>query len=747
MSKKSRRPEVDAVRPATWLLLAGLVVLGVIAYCNSFGAPLVFDDLLSIQKNPGVRFGEFGRDPFAGRWLLYVTYTLNYMWTGQDVWSYHLVNLVLHLLDGILIFFVALRIFERAIGVGRRQRIWAFLAAGFFLVHPVQTEAVTYISQRSEMLSAIFFIAAFWIFVRWPENKIGILLSLIIAIPFLLALSSKETAISLPAMMFLYDFIFISDGSIRAMASRWTFYATYLLGGVAVGYYLVTVTLRQSVGPTLQGHLSSSHYFYTELRVMTRYVYLIFLPIGQRLDYNYRPSASFLEPSVVLSFLFISAILVFAWRIRSKHKVFSFSIFWFFLALAPTSSFLPIQDVIFEHRLYLPLVGVCLAFPILMDLISTQAQSRYRLAISAGAASVVALSLLTAGALIRNYVWGDEVRLWEEGVEKTPQSGRAYDGLMWAYFKQGKYDEAIKTMNKAIQVIPESARDLRETLANLFLKTGKYDDAIAIFKESAEYAGSNKDRAAMEWNNVGAAYLYKWNQLQAERSRTEMSEQTFAERRDQILIPASEAFLKASETDLGATAYLDSYINTLFYMQNTDPVVSKSLANPNIRESYRDLYIVGKYAFLKGMQAVDEKRDGTDFLLKAVEFFEAAEKLNKTERLLYFNHAFALNALGKQDDAIAKYLQAIRIDPIFSEAHLNLGLIYMYRKDYPKAVDHISEILRFDPNNRSANLNLGRINCAQGDRTAAKEHLQMVLGANVNDSDALQVWQQCGLSQ
>lgn len=744
MTRKSRTIAPVDTPPAVWWFIAGLFAIGVLAYCNSFHAPLVFDDLLSIQKNTGVRFGEFGRDPFAGRWLLFVTFTLNYLWTGQEVWSYHLVNLVLHLINGVLIFFIALRIFERTEIQAQHQRFWAFLAAAFFLVQPVQTESVTYISQRAEVLSTLFYAVAFLLFVRWPEAKIGVLASVVIAVPYLLAVNSKESAISLPAVLFLYDFIFISECSFRRLLSRWTFYATYLIGGVVVGYYLVTVVLRQSVGVGLAGHLSRSAYFLTELRVITRYIFLVFFPVGLNLDYQYRASSQFLEPAVVLSFLFLSSIIVLAWSIRRKHKVFAFSIFWFFLALAPTSSVIPILDVIFEHRLYLPLVGVCLSFPCFIDLLLEKVRSQYKTGLSIKTVSLFILTLLVIGTLQRNYVWGDEVRLFEDGVLKSPKNARAYDGLMWSYYKRGEYQKAAEAMRMGMDHVPESASDFSETLALMYLRSGRYDDAIPIYKASAERPGAAPDRAAMSWNNLGLIALSKWNQLKLRRNT--MSPEQFKEERDRILKPGAEAFLKATELDTGVLSYLDSYLNVLFDMGAEGPFVTQAISRITPQNgAFHDLYVVGKFAMLKGLQEVDEGRNGSDYLQQAVKFFERAEASNKSEKLLFFNHALILNYLGDQDGAIVLYLQAIRLDTLFNEAHFNLGMIYVNRKETAKAMDHLTEVLRYDPNNRTANLNLGKLYCSQGDRESARKYLQTVLGLNPNDGEATTAWHQCGL--
>src|SRR4051812_27979343 len=108
--------------PSLWLLLAALVALGVIAYWNSFDVPLVFDDQFTIQRNAGVRFGDLNWNLLAGRSLLFLTFALNYVWTGQEVWSYHVVNLALHLIDGLLVFFVASHLFQRGQIAERQSR-------------------------------------------------------------------------------------------------------------------------------------------------------------------------------------------------------------------------------------------------------------------------------------------------------------------------------------------------------------------------------------------------------------------------------------------------------------------------------------------------------------------------------------------------------------------------------------------------------------------------------------------------
>src|SRR3990167_8532351 len=162
------------MKTSTAFLILALITLA--AYANSFSVPFVFDDMGTIQGNPDVRSGPFIWDLLQSRSILYLTFTLNSRWSGQDVWSYHLVNFLMHLGNGLLLFAIAERLLN--------HRTYALMAASLFLVHPVQTESVTYISSRSELLSTFFYLIAILIFIAWPRERIGLLCAIVIAIPF-----------------------------------------------------------------------------------------------------------------------------------------------------------------------------------------------------------------------------------------------------------------------------------------------------------------------------------------------------------------------------------------------------------------------------------------------------------------------------------------------------------------------------------------------------------------------------------
>jgi tetratricopeptide (TPR) repeat protein len=382
------------------------------------------------------------------------------------------------------------------------------------------------------------------------------------------------------------------------------------------------------------------------------------------------------------------------------------------------------------------MVGVCLSFPFLVSAVLQQMRSRMKINGSAVVYSSVLITVLTIGTMLRNQVWRDEVRLWSDVVSKSPRSDRGYNSIAFAYLKRSELQLAINTLEEGMRAIPEKRQDFIDTLGNLYLKVGRSDDAIELFKENiGHFTG---DRKANAYNNLGVAYLYKWNGLQARRSQ--MSVQAFEAEKEQILRPAAEAFSKGLEVNRDLTWMLDSYVNILHDLDSDASLESTALDALTLKEDsggvfndFNSFYTLGKIAFLRN-----------DFA-KADQYFEQAEKVRNDLKLLYFNHGYALDQLKKKDQAIAKYLMAVRLDPIFIEAHHNVAQIYMERNDFPNAIDHFREVLRYDPKHVSTNLNLAKIYAIQGNMQRARSYLQTVFEISPGNPQAIQISQQFGL--
>ena len=710
------------IQASTVALLLILLAAGTVAYINSFGAPMVFDDLPTIQKNAGVQFGDFLRPEIATtRPVLYVTFTVNYLLHQEKVWGYHLVNLILHLLNGIVIFFIADELFRRTLSDEAGRRWASFLAAGFFLLHPIQTESVTYISSRSESLSTFFFALGVLVFVKRRPEKIGFLWSLVILIPFLLGLGAKETVITLPATLLLIDFLFLADGEVRPLFKRWSFYATFVAGGIFAAYFLITRVLVGSIGPGLQGHLSRYEYFLTQIRIVVSYVRLLVLPVGLNLDYDIRPSSTLFEPAVILSALFLAGLIGLAWYIRRVEPVVSLAILWFFITLSPTSSFIPILDTMFEHRLYLPMVGVCLAFPVVMTRLFKN---------RAAIVSAVLLAVLGGATLSRNQVWGSDLTLWADVVSKSPGKARGYSSLALGYFKRAQYDKAIEVLQDGYDQVPGTMdrRSFVESIGNMYMQLGRLPEAAEAFEATTKV--DDKPAASLGYNNLGNAYMRMFREL--EQRRAQVGEAEFQRQGGDLLHKAQVALVQSVQLNPAFFWPFDLYIDVVVASGQAELLLRQMEGELQKKKEPRAYYAIGKIALLRNDYAT------------AAAYFKEATTLDPTQKVMFFNYGYVLERLQRLDEAKESYRQAIRLDTLFGDAHHNLGLIYSRQKQYTEAMNEFDASLRLNPNRTQTHLEMARILIERGDREGARRHLLNVLSSAPQDETAQALLRQIG---
>ena len=631
--------------------------------------------------------------------------------------------------------FVAEHVLRRVGLDSSKVRAYAVLAATFFVVHPVQTEAVTYISSRSELLSTVFYLLAFLLFIKTPDRRVGFLFSLPIAAIAYLGLQSKETVISIPAVLLVYDFLMRGNASFRPVLTRWRFYATFLAGGAGAAYLLLTGPLSGAVGGTLPGHLTPWHYLLTQTRVIVYYIRIVLLPVGLNLDHDFAPSTSPFEPAVLVSSALILGLISLAWYLRRRAALVSFSIFWFFLTLAPTSSIAPILDVSFEHRLYLPMVGLSFAFPLALARALDFFKERPRFRAKVVPLGSGILALLMVGTVLRNEVWRDEVRLWSDVIKKSPDKARGYNALAMSYFRLGRYETGLEVAQAGLKRIPEDRNLFVDTMGNFYLQLGRYEEAAEAFGDVAEREAARNlpDRRFVEseYNNLGVTYLYMWRGVR--QNETNMTPAEFDEAKRRVLEPALDAFSKSLEWGSSMFTALDSYVNVMSWLDRSDELRGEHEALLAAAENFQSRYILAKLAF---------NRDDFE---TAVGHFEKAANPDPREQLVWFNYAYALDRVGRLDDAIDIYTRAIRFNPTFIEAHHNVGLLRMRKSEFDVAIENFEEVLRLFPQHVSANLHLAKIYLQTGDRSLARQHLATVLDASPGHQEALSLWQQLGL--
>jgi tetratricopeptide (TPR) repeat protein len=449
---------------------AALVLLVAIAYANSLTSAFHFDDS-AIFANPQIVSPGFGWDIFRldqTRPLTYLTFHWNYLLEGLDPTMYHAVNLALHAANCVLLLSIARRYLSP---------FAAGCAAVLFALHPLQTEAVTYVFARSSLLSTHFALWTVWLYQR--EQYAGS------AAAFAVSLLAKEETVALPAFLLMLDFF-------ERRRARFGYYAA-LAGIAAVAaarlFYLIVVSpLAPGVG-RVRG-VTTFDYLLTQGRVLWIYLRLMIAPVGLNLDHDVRFSTGLLTPWTTLAAALALLVLFvcLAWLAVKKRSAAALWALGFFVLIAPSSSIVAQADAMFEHRTYLPLLCMAVAAGLLLDRIP-----RPKLAL---AFAVLTPAMLLA-TISRNEVWRDEKSLWSDISEKSPNKGRAWLGMAHLY----RNDPAARRyLERGLAVDPDSP-ELHNELGVVLFSMNDPAGALTHFQRSMALKGEDSDH----WNNIGGA--------------------------------------------------------------------------------------------------------------------------------------------------------------------------------------------------------------------------------------------------
>lgn len=431
-----------------------LSVVTLAVYSSAIGGVFQFDDFLVIVENHNVHsWGAWWDDATFGiRPLLKASYTLS--WTlGSGSFGFHLFNVVVHVANAVLLYFVGLVVLSSGSGLELEQRRrMCFVAVLIFAVHPVLTESVTYISGRSASLMAFFYLASFMAYVHGRVYDVRSSIIVLSPLCFILSLAVKETAITLPLALLLWELVLRPDGAVawgrvlRVQAVHWL-----LL--ILVGVYLAAGERYQSFFQVSLGIRSIAENLLTQLHgiayLFSRLVFVHRLNIDPDLPV-------FVEwhwVQTVALLLLVSVLSVAVLNLRKSPWV-SFGILWFFLHLAPTNSLIPRFDVANERALYLAAWGV--VFPLVIASLSWIDRRSLHPVLSGGVFLVVFVALI-GFTVQRNLVYRCEIRLWEDTISKSPLKPRPHHNLGYSYSKVGRYEEAAAAYLKALQLDPHYA--------------------------------------------------------------------------------------------------------------------------------------------------------------------------------------------------------------------------------------------------------------------------------------------------
>ncbi len=512
-----------------------IVMLGLITYSNTLNYPFIFDDYANIVNNPQIidlTFAGIKNALVSKRAIGIITFQLNYYYFGLNLLSYHLVNIVVHITSSLAVYKLLQLLMETPYILINsddeyRKLPLPLFSALIFVVHPVQTQAVTYIVQRFASLAALFYLLAL---ISYLKARISLhasgshftwkifIWSAACSLFTFAAFFTKETAFTLPLAIILIELLFFSYSAKKLC---WFFSAGGALVIAIISKYSVAGHFGQGIlkildeSTRMQTITSRWDYLFTQFRVIMTYMRLIAFPVNQRLDYDYELSQTFFDWRVFCSFLIIIAFLLGAARLiklsahGSPHlRLAAFGILWFFLTLSVESSIIPIIDLIFEHRIYLPLFGAVTA------VCSTVITSLWRRGESTRNTlcfwGFILTLLLGVISFNRNSVWKSEVSVWADTVKKSPNSARAWNNLGASYIKQGEPLSALKAVIRSVELDPSKA-DAMNNLGIAIDLMGAYNDRFNKTAEMFISAESIENKVVSRWlgdvnNNLGLGY-------------------------------------------------------------------------------------------------------------------------------------------------------------------------------------------------------------------------------------------------
>lgn len=666
-SEISNSPTPDSHPLARWFPLF-IVIAGAIAYSTSFQGVFLLDDLIRIRDNPHI---EAPLQSFAWvgdklrRPLVSLSLAVNHS-LGGALWTYHLLNLLIHLIAGLALYGIVRRTLKLPRLAARYADIAApiaFVVALLWTLHPLQTASVTYIIQRCESMMGMFYLVTLYFIIRGATTDRHKRWYVLAIAACLCGMLSKAVMVTAPLLVILFDRAFLTDSFRESLRKRWALYvglcATLLFmadGGFITNMIGAVARLPDTTPPVQKGlgGIPPLLYAASQPGVILHYLRLTFVPVGLCFDYWWPVATTvgaILPQSLLLGALVVAA-LVTAW----KRPMIGYPALWFFLILAPTSSIRPLHSVAFEHRMYLSLAGIIVLIVIAVHRFVERSQNR---TLSRNRRLAFTVALLAAGALgvatfQRNKVYHTELGMWQSVIAQRPDNPRVRSNIALCLAKQGNFDAAIDHLEHALALWPDYG-EAHNNMAMALLRKEKPAEALAHANEALRIWPNNPDAHV---NKAGALL------------------------------------------DLGdAAGAIEHYLEVL--------------------------RLKPKYTGIRSDLGAAYAQSGD--LPAAIEQYELALAANPDDYMAVNNLGGAYFDMGRLDDAIAQFKKAIALKTDYADAHHNLGLAYKKQGKLSDAIASYREAIRIYPEYADAHNNLGGALLANGDPAGSVEHFETAL--------------------
>jgi tetratricopeptide (TPR) repeat protein len=639
---------------SSFWLQAALVAALVAVYANYFQNGFHFDDFHTVTGNPSIRslanVPRFFADPALFSTIsdhqmyrpvtmvsLAVDYALGH---GLNPFWFHLSTFLWLVVQVILMFHLFCYMMDLAWPDPTNS--WtAFFAAAWYGLHPACAETVNYVIQRADLLSTTGIVAALWIFARYPHRrKLGLYL-----VPAVLAMFAKQPAVIFPAVIFAYVyFIEKPHGASAALkASVPAVMATVVCAAVLVAKTPVSFNA---------GATSAAMYRITQPYVAIHYFKSFFLPTELSADTDWGYVPGYLSLQAVIGYLFMAALI---WTIHRARRLqgggpIAFGLAWFILGLLPTS-LIPLAEVMNDHRMFLPFVGLSLAVVWTARLALSRKTVRIPKAVVAGA--VMVLAAYGAGTHNRNLVWRDEESLWRDVTEKSPNNGRGLMNYGLIFMARGEYATAISYYERALRFTPNYWA-LETNLAVAYGGIHRNEDADRHFLRAISLGPNYSDPHYFyaRWLDGVGRTGEGIDQLQA------------ALRINPAALDARHLLMSIYARQRATSAALNALAQETLRLVPDDAEARRILANIDraVPSDGADELLAQSYQLYQSGQYQQSAIVAKKALEARPEYAEA-----------YNNMAAAYNAMHRWNDGIWAATQAVRIKPDFALAGNNLA--------------------------------------------------------------------------
>lgn len=705
------------------LILSVLAVVAFVIYINSLNNGFFLDDTHHISANPYLKtpsniplfFKDYRTFSTAGaahyRPMVLVSHSLNYYLDGLNPAGYRLMTLLMHIGSAFLIYLIVKTIFgmiivhsdyeTRESGLSGSRGLIASAASGLiFLTTPYNSEAINYLSARSNVLCAFFYLLAFWCWVRFremneagatrpgrPLRKWGLYTASVFI--FLLAMLTKEVAITLPVVLWLFDTLFLREKKYSDYLMYFPFVAVAFLGGI-MPRFLFFGEVAGSGAPR-----DAWIQLLTGVKVLVKYVYSMLFPVNLNALHVVSEPASLIDLSVLASLallLVILAVTFLLWRDkRPVSRVLVFFILWFFISLS-LIAILPLSLAYQESRGYLASSGFAIIAGTLIESgvwrLKLKERTKYTVA-----ALILLIIIAVSSALVikRNMDWRNGLTLWKDSIDKAPSSFFAHGMLAEYYASEGQYEEAIKEMETAIEINPDYFTAY-ELLGQIYAMKGQREKAKEMFNRSIQLSPYNTP------SHRGLARIY-FDEGSLEDARMELIK-----------------VLKLSPSDMNATRQLIRIFKREGNLDNAENnyqfMIKKDRGNPALHQ---------------GLGLIYQEKGEWD---KAIAEFRQVIKYMPAEIETLLDLASVYSAMGDYMHAEEHLRMAASAEPNNPEVHLASGIFYYHQKKYDLAKDEFEKTIAVDPESFKAHNNLGLIYEANGDVERSIEHFKKSLQIN-----------------